>query len=89
MAEELKVSRGEDDELLKINNSMFRACGFSQPDAEPQQSAYSLQDHLELDEIKNEQLESRLALAGPMLETRRNKNTSVRKQVSDGCVGVV
>ena len=39
--------------------------------------------------MRNELLESRLVLAGPMLETQRKKKASLREQVSDGCVGAV
>ena len=77
MAEEWNVSRGEDGELRKISKIMFCACGFShESDPEPHQSAYLLQDHLELEAMRNELLESRLALAGPMLETQRKKKSA-------------
>ena len=63
---------------------MLRACGFGHESApRPQQSAYSLQDHLELEAMRHELLESRLALAGPMLETQRKKLGGLTKQVSD------
>ena len=48
-----------------------------------------MQDHLEQQAMKNELLESRLVLTGPMLETQRKKKASLREQVSDGCVGAV
>ena len=57
--------------------------------SKPQQSAYSMQDHLEQQAMRNELLESGLALAGTMLETQRKKKASLRNQVSDGCVGAV
>ena len=53
-----------------------------------QQNQYSLQDHLELKAMRNELLESRLAVARPM-ETQRKKKASLRKQVSDGYVAAV
>ena len=48
-----------------------------------------MQDHLEQQAMRNELLESGLALAGTMLETQRKKKASLREQVSDGCVGAV
>ena len=88
----MKVLRGEDEELRKISNIMFRARGFSHEsdlNLSTARSAYSLQDHLEQFAIRSELLESRLALAGPMLESQGEKKASLRKQVSDGCVGAV
>ena len=90
MAEELRVLRGEGEELRKMNRNMFRACEFSHESAPgpQQQNQYSLQDHLELKAMRNELLESRLAVARPM-ETQRKKKASLRKQVSDGYVAAV
>ena len=48
-----------------------------------------MHNHLGLHTIKDELVESRLALAEPMLETRRKKKARLRTQVSDGCVGAV
>ena len=42
-----------------------------------QQSQCSLRDHLDLDAMMNELLESWLTLAGPMLATRRKKKANL------------
>ena len=79
---ELNILRGGGEELRKMNKNRFCACGLSHESAPgPQQSTYSLQDHLEMEAMRNELLESRLALAELMLEV-----TSLRTPVlqSDG-----
>ena len=48
-----------------------------------------MHNHLGLHTMRGELLESRLALAGPVLETRQKKMVRLRTQVSDGCVGAV
>ena len=39
--------------------------------------------------MRNAPVESRLVLAGHMLETQQKKNAGLRKQVSAECVGAV
>lgn len=74
----------EGKELRKPNRQVSRMCGvkLNAPSPAPGQSPHSLQDDVELDNMKNEKLETRLALAEPMLARQQNKLASLGNQVS-------